>query len=383
MEVTDLVKKMVAIPSYYDARHNESVYARFLESTLKKMPAVKHIERQYVVASRFNLFVHDGSPVQLLFACHLDTTPPKQGGHYDPLKPVVVGNRLYGLGAKDMKGGIACLLKAVEGFKSTRGLGMLFYVDEENRLLGMRRFVEGFKFSYPFRPRLILSPESRFAIGHANRGIIGIRCIVRGKTAHSARPEKGINAIVAVMRAYETMRNRVKEMIHLELGRSVANLSYLHGGFLEEKPGAMLKIGRRMNIVPDIVEADVSVRTAQPKLDAAFLIREMRRNIRKEGAILEKAEVLYDFRAAYNPRHALRPLIRAIKNAGLRIKWGSARKSGYNDVALLAEKYGVPYANFGPDGSNNHAADEYVEIKTLEPTRSVFQELIRICCNGS
>ena len=52
-------------------------------------------------------------PKLLLFG-HLDTVEPTEGWKHPPFKPTSVGSRLYGLGASDMKGGLAALIVAAK-----------------------------------------------------------------------------------------------------------------------------------------------------------------------------------------------------------------------------------------------------------------------------
>src|SRR4030042_1063086 len=73
---------------------------------------------------------------RLNFNGHLDTVPVVAGWTRDPFTPEVEGDRIYGLGSNDMKGGIACILNAIRAYAESghgfRGeLSFSGVIDEE------------------------------------------------------------------------------------------------------------------------------------------------------------------------------------------------------------------------------------------------------------
>ena len=83
----------------------------------------------------------------MLVNFHLDTFPVCDGWETDPLTPVEDGNRLYGLGAHDMKGGGASILGAVEavlksGVALNGRLILACTTDEENWSRGAHAIIQ-------------------------------------------------------------------------------------------------------------------------------------------------------------------------------------------------------------------------------------------------
>ena len=108
--IAALAREIVAIPSVTNAEQAMSDYtASFLGSlgyTVTRLPVPESGDT--IVAT----YGTGDQAVMLNF--HLDTFDVFAGWQTDPFEPVTVGDRLYGLGAHDMKGGAACVLAIAE-----------------------------------------------------------------------------------------------------------------------------------------------------------------------------------------------------------------------------------------------------------------------------
>src|SRR2546426_446207 len=116
MDLVDITRKLVSIPSYVDAEVDERQIGDYIASYLQDLGYLQ-VMRQPVERGRFNVIAHDGHPPRLMFGCHMDTVLASGGWQHDPFGGEVVGDFLYGLGASDMKGGISCLLYALASFR--------------------------------------------------------------------------------------------------------------------------------------------------------------------------------------------------------------------------------------------------------------------------
>jgi succinyl-diaminopimelate desuccinylase len=93
----------------------------FIESVLKEAGFEVHrpVFSEPGTPDVENLYARYGrTEPYLLFAGHTDVVPPGDAGHWahDPFSGEIHGGELYGRGAVDMKGGIACMMAAALGF---------------------------------------------------------------------------------------------------------------------------------------------------------------------------------------------------------------------------------------------------------------------------
>ncbi len=302
---------------------------------------------------------------EILLACHMDTVPPSNSSQ---LSLSVQGDKAFGLGTKDMKGGIVASLLALEGLQDLKKAGLVFYSDEEYEQKGMLCAVEFLKDELKIKPKLIISPESRFNIGYGARGIIVLTMKVTGKKAHSARPHLGIDAIDATYKILQKLKDEFSEY-ESQLGYTTFTLSFISGGSLmndstvEDLPGS----------IPDVCLSTISVRNANKKLNSknlsSYIIK-----IAKELNVEVELKVQTDHPVRETDILLVNKL-RAIakQKAGFDLELGDPKLAGYNDAAILAQAMDVPVINFGPYGEDNHTQNEWVSLNSIKDTANVLR----------
>jgi succinyl-diaminopimelate desuccinylase len=157
-----------------------------------------------------NLFAKlgDGAP-HLVFAGHTDVVPPGDEARWShpPFAAEVAHGRLYGRGAVDMKGGIACALAAVLDYVAARGgkpkgaISFLITGDEEGIAInGTVKLLQwaaerGEKFDHC----VLAEPSSATAVGDTikvgRRGSLNGTLTVTGRQGHVAYPQLADNPI--------------------------------------------------------------------------------------------------------------------------------------------------------------------------------------------
>jgi succinyl-diaminopimelate desuccinylase len=156
-----------------------------------------------------NLYAFLGnSAPNICFAGHLDVVPPLNEDLWssDPFTMKVQDNFVYGRGAVDMKGAIACSLAAVTEFLRFNHLpkgsiSFLLTTDEEGEAKhGTQEMLDYIEGKYPKIDFCILGePTSKHKIGDTikigRRGSINFTLKIMGKQGHVAYPEKAINPI--------------------------------------------------------------------------------------------------------------------------------------------------------------------------------------------
>ncbi len=150
---------------------------------------------------------------ELAFLCHTDTVP--FASDWDgALRPFITGDIVYGCGACDVKGFLACLLTAVNETETKdlkHGLRIALTADEEIGCLGANRLLA----SALMNPRCIVigEPTSLYP-ARAGKGYCLAEVTVFGEEAHSAHPLQGRSAIYGaaqMIREIETFAQRLAE----------------------------------------------------------------------------------------------------------------------------------------------------------------------------
>jgi succinyl-diaminopimelate desuccinylase len=188
------------------------------------------------------------------FNSHHDVVEVGQGWTRDPFAGELDGDRLYGRGACDMKGGLAASIIAAEAFVAMHprfagAVEISATADEESGgLAGVAWLAERGWFD-PVRVQHVIIPEplhkDRICLGH--RGVWWCEVETRGRIAHGAMPFLGDSAIRhmgAVLAAIETrlyplLAGRTTAMPVVPEGarQSTLNINSIHGGEPEPGPG--------------------------------------------------------------------------------------------------------------------------------------------------
>jgi succinyl-diaminopimelate desuccinylase len=279
----------------------------------------------------------------VVLAGHLDTVPAQ-----DNLPGSIVDGAVHGLGASDMKGGVAVMLELARDGAPAR---YVFFTREEvaldeSPLPGV--FADG-----------VLAGAELAVVLEPTDGILHAGCLgnlqaqveFHGESAHSARPWNGSNAIHALAEGLAPLA--ALEPLDVELDglvyREVVSVVRVEGGIAA-------------NVVPAQAEAELNFRFApgRSRDEAAARLREL--------VPAGELHVLHNSPSALpalgNPLVArLRELVPDV-----------APKQAWTPVAQFAEQ-GIDAINYGPGATAfAHRQDEQIPIANLH---SVYQTLAR------
>jgi len=220
------------------------------------------VELQKVDGGRYNVYARVGEPV-FVFSTHTDTVSP-----YIPFSDD--GEFIHGRGACDAKGIIAVQIKTAEKFlsESMTNFGLLFIVGEEGGSDGARAANV-----IPNRCRFLINgepTENKLAVG--SKGALRVELVTRGRSAHSAYPEKGESAIIKLLDILNDLRRLPLPKDEL-LGETTLNIGTMAGG-------------TQANVIPDQARAELMFRTATDTAGIKKLV---------EKAIKNQAEIHYGF----------------------------------------------------------------------------------------
>ncbi|MCI9170523.1 MAG: M20 family metallopeptidase [Lawsonibacter sp.] len=198
----DLLRQMVAIPS---ESGNEAAFASFLERFLREeLKLNTHL--QHVDGNSCNVIGqwNDRKPRsrKLILGGHIDTVPPTPRWRSDPYQLLERDGTLCGLGAADMKGGLAAQLMVLKRLKDEAvqldaDIEFVGLADEERYSIGAHAYVDWAKVHHvPGQKTFFIMGEPHYddiVIGASGKALLSLQ--IRGEEGHAATPEKGTNAI--------------------------------------------------------------------------------------------------------------------------------------------------------------------------------------------
>ncbi|WP_404425807.1 acetylornithine deacetylase [Thalassospira australica] len=151
--------------------------------------------------SKANLYATIGPAVDggVILSGHSDVVPVEgQNWASDPFTTDIRGDRLYGRGACDMKGFLACLLAKAEAFKNADlrvPIHLAFTYDEEVGCLGVPSLVEAIN-ALPHKPAMcIVGEPTNMQVITQHKGKYSARAHFTGWSGHSSLPGEGVNAV--------------------------------------------------------------------------------------------------------------------------------------------------------------------------------------------
>ncbi|MBI4029375.1 MAG: M20 family metallopeptidase [Candidatus Blackburnbacteria bacterium] len=375
MDTLQLTQKLISIPSFVDQSNSEGKLGLWLFDYLNTQFPYLRVEKQQVSTGRFNIIAKDKFPTRVVICDHIDTVQVGNGWNTNPFDPVLKGNKLYGLGATDTKGNVASILSAVKAVGPTKGLMLVFYVDEEYDFAGAKKFVS--KYKNNLSPEIIASGDGgSLEIGNACRGLIEVIFAVRGKAGHAGNPQSGNNAVSGAFEIYQEVQKWLTQFSAKELGLSTSNLPWITGG--QSKPNSQ-ELGREGNVIPDYCEFAIEVRNASTKLNAKKLVKHVVLSARKKNLKVEKVKIRHDLGAWITKPSDLAPVSKVFNLT----KSGFTRSQGYVDLQMFWEAFGKPTCfTFGAGvGSVAHKPNEYIDIRNLEKGEKYWTAFIKEYCS--
>lgn len=339
----DLVRLLRDIVDIESVSGNEGPLADEVEAALRACPHLAVTRDGDTVVARTDL----GRTQRVVIAGHLDTVPVAGN-----LPSRLDGDRVYGRGTADMKGGVAVMLAvAAAASQPVRDVTWIFYDHEEvdAELNSLTRIARERPEALAGDFAVLMEPTAARVEGGC-QGTLRFRITTRGRAAHSARSWLGRNAIhdaadvLARLAAYQPRRPEVDGLTYHE-GLNAVSI----GG------------GIAGNVIPDRCEIVVNFRFA-PDRDEADAKAHCRAVF--DGYDLE----FVDFAAGARPgldRPAAREFVAAVGGT-------PTAKFGWTDVARFSS-LGVPAVNFGPaDPAQAHADDEFCAVGDLVACRDAL-----------
>ncbi len=320
----------------------------------------------------------------LVLSGHTDVVPVDgQAWTSEPFTATIRGDKLYGRGACDMKGFIACALtllpKAVQLSNSgqlSRPLHLALSFDEEVGCLGAPLILADLKARGITPDYCIVGEPTNMAMVVAHKGIAVYRCRVHGKSAHSSLTATGVNAISYASRLIGYVDTLAEEISHRDDNDALFDVPYstLSVGTIQG--------GTATNIVPNLCEFTFDYRNLPHmtqddillpiQAKVAELSAQMQARAADTGIELTQEESVPAM--TDNDSAELQALVVALTGDTQRHKVAYATEGGQFTNS------GIPTIICGPGSIEQaHKADEYVKLNEIERCDSFLQRLLESC----
>ncbi|HEX5817003.1 MAG TPA: M20 family metallopeptidase [Methylomirabilota bacterium] len=382
-ELVALTRDLIRIPSVVrpgDPASTEAAVAAHVEQWLRREGF--DVEIQPVEPGRPNVVAVLGDRAAgptLLLEGHTDVVTegdPAQWSH-PPFGAQIVDGRIYGRGAADMKSGLAAAMIAAAALKRSgaRLHGRLVVgalVDEEGDMLGAKHLART-PLGRELTAAIICEPEQN-ELCLEQRGVVWARVTARGRMAHGAMPEAGVNPIVALA-ALVHEAPRLERRLRALCARS----RYLRPPTVTPTViTAPVRGVPQSNVIPAVAQATLDVRLT-PGPDEGAVAKEIDEACRRAADACPGASVEWEpingFRLATRVDRQ-EPLVRAMARAVRRATGRAPRYGGVpgsTDGTILRMELGIPIVTCGPGNRLiPHQVDEYVEVGELVDAARIY-----------
>lgn len=330
-ETTSLLSSLIETPSLSkeEEKTGDLIAAFFEKKNIK-------IHRKGNNLWAYNRYFDSKKP-SILLNSHHDTVKPNAGYTKDPFKAIIEDGRIYGLGSNDAGGCLVSLIGVFcYFFEKEIPYNLILAATAEEEISG-KNGIESILKELPELELAIVGEPTMMQMAVAEKGLLVIDAIVKGKAGHAAR-EEGENAIYKALDDLNKIRDYQFEKISPYLGKTKVTAT-------------IIQAGSQHNVIPDICTYTLDVRvTDSYTLEEAF------------------AELKNILQAELTPR-SLRlnsskvpeghKILEVAKTLGLET-YGSPTLS---DQALIP----YPSVKIGPgDSARSHTADEFIYQKEIQ-----------------
>jgi acetylornithine deacetylase/succinyl-diaminopimelate desuccinylase-like protein len=379
-ELVELASHLLAIPSVNpkdaaDCRRMgiEPGEGRLVEALVARLRGAGiEVETEELAPGRPNLVARLRGPKPgpiLAFNAHTDTVGAFNMGAR-AFRPEVRQGALYGRGAVDMKGALACFVLALEilarhAYPQDGEVILTAVIGEEGPPSGSEHLVR-----QDFRPDgIIVGEASGCRVFNGQRGGQFVRLTTLGKSGHGSIPDSGVNAIDEMMR-----------ILAAAPSMDLITHSQGHYGAPTWSVGT-IRGGVRTNVIPDNCVATIDVRIP-PGIQPGEVLSNIERLAGELGvsARVEAEEVGHPAYVTDPGSRLVRMAKRASQMLGDREDTDLA--PFWSDLAYFAQA-GVPGVVIGPGNIlQAHSSEEYVAISQLVRATKLYVLVTALFCGG-
>jgi acetylornithine deacetylase len=349
LEALALLKELITIPSFSKEEHGTA-------GAITKFLALQRVEHSRVGNNVFALNKHfDESKPTILLNSHHDTVKPNKAYTIDPFHPQEKDGKLYGLGSNDAGGPLVALIATFLHFYNKENLryNLALAATAEEEISG----TGGIEHTLPFLPKIdcaIVGEPTLMQMAVAERGLLVLDAIAKGKPGHAARNE-GDNAITHAVND-----------INWFLSHSFPKVSEMLGP-VKMSVTVIETENKAHNVVPAECKyvVDVRVNELYSFDEVIEVIRShVKADIQPRSTRLKSSMIALDH-----------PLVKS----GLAIGRNTYGSPTTSDKALMP----FPALKMGPgDSARSHSADEFIFIDEIHQGIDLYIQLLTSILNG-
>ena len=374
----DILEKLVAFETVSRTPN------RALVDYVREMLASAGIESHLVEnddGARANLFATVGPSDRpgVMLSGHTDVVPTEgQAWTVDPFRLSETDGRLYGRGTTDMKGFVACAIRAAllatrQELKTPLHLALSY--DEEIGCVGVRSLLDMLE-SAPLKPAFcIVGEPTELAVATGHKGKIAARADCAGLEVHSALAPTGVNAIhlaTDFVQGLRALQDDIAENGPRD-GDYDVPYSTIHAGIVQG--------GTALNIVANRCSVDFEVRHLKADAPEVLMNRIGAMAADVSNAHPDPGRVTVEVRNRY-PGLDTAPDAEIVSFVKLLTGANSTTKVAFGtEGGLFSDRLGVPTVVCGPGSmAQGHKPDEYIERAEIEKCDAMLDTLIdRLC----
>ena len=355
MNTKEILKKLVAINTIAD-KNNREIMDYIDDFFCQKGFSVERItnketEKQVLIAEY-------GEDPAIGFLGHTDTVDITEGWTTDPFELTEKDGNLYGLGACDMKGGIAAFMSAISQTdlsKLKRGIKVVCTYDEEIMFEGVKDVV---KSKVKLAPHMIIAEPTDFIPMIGSKGLLEYIFTFRGFTSHSSTPVDGKSSNKNAVRF-------LNKMMDFEMGLRKDTTPFFEYPYPTMNIG-IIKGGTSINKVPDLTTIYLD-----------FRICNSEKEYKKIRDFVDEA--ISEFDADYEIINDIPSFLTESELVGIYEKKTGSKGSAF---------FGITEASFfegdrviiGPGPMTAHQFNEHVSVESLEKTTELYKDMIAVLC---
>jgi acetylornithine deacetylase/succinyl-diaminopimelate desuccinylase family protein len=383
-EEVAFLKALVRVPSDNppgDCAAHADVAAGLIEAmgfAVERHPVPEPFVRQVGMKSVTNLVVRHvfgpGEGPVIALNAHGDVVPPGEGWTAEPYGAEERGGAIYGRGVAVSKSDFATYLFALKALVAS-GLPLdgtveihLTYDEEAGGFVGPAWLIE----QGITRPDLAISAGFSYAITTAHNGVLHMEIVVRGKQAHAAMPETGVDALEAtwpILKALYEERHRLGATVSAQkgIGSPKLTVGLISGGINTNVVPDRIAMRLDRRLIPEEVGTEVEARL----VDLVHAAAPKWPGLEVECRRIMLAEPL-------RPLPGVEPMIEAIRAHARDVLGVEVEPTGvplYTDARHYAAA-GIPTILYGAGPrsileANAHAADEHLRLSDLRAATEI------------
>jgi len=341
MNPLQILIDLIQIPAFSG---EENLRVSYLEKVLNDQGIVtnKHLNNLWCVNQHFS-----ESKFTILLNSHTDTVKPNKGYTREPHVAEVIDGKLFGLGSNDAGGPLISLMTVFcELYAENLPFNLVFAATAEEEISGKN----GIAALWPSLPKIdlaIVGEPTKMELAVAERGLMVLDCVAKGKAGHAARNE-GINAIYEALKDIKWFKTHQFPKVSEVLGPVKMSVT-------------VIEAGSQHNVVPAECKFVVDVRVPDTYANEELL------QLIKESVLCEVSARSTRLNSSGLP--AGHPLFKVAEQLNIPT-YGSPTTSDQSLMPCISVKIGPG------DSARSHMADEYIFVDELQKAPARYKEIL-------